>query len=203
MLEKWKKIRSDPLDLFLNLVQFIISIWVTAIGIFLFGDNHYFFWPPTYKNVENDMRIDALIILIGLVLFLCTIFNVQNKWIIAILFSLIGAVSLCLATLSFMHAWFAGFLPMGLNVIGYLMLFSLTLLVGHFKLGVIRLHDLSNLIASLATLIGAVSAFYQVIIKTKRNPPNNQDLDRANKEITRLKRELKKEKNKNENRNHH
>ena len=79
------------------------------------------------------MRIDALIILIGLVLFLCTIFNVQNKWIIAILFSLIGAISLCLATLSFMHAWFAGFLPMGLNVIGYLMLFSLTLLVGHFK----------------------------------------------------------------------
>ena len=63
------------------------------------------------------------------------------------------------------------------------------------------MHDLSNLIASLATLIGAVSAFYQVIIKTKRNPPNNQDLDRANKEITRLKRELKKEKNKDENRN--
>lgn len=133
MLRKWKKIRSDPLDLFLNLVQFIISIWVTAIGIFLFGDNRYFFWPPTYRNVENDMRIDALIILIGLVLFLCTILCIQNQWVIAILFGLIGAISLCLAALSFMHAWFAGFLPMGLNVVGYLMLFSLTLLVGHFK----------------------------------------------------------------------
>lgn len=133
MLEKWKRIRSDPFELFLNLVQLAISVWVTAIGTFLFGDNHYFFWPPTYKNVENDMRIDALIITVGLVLFLCTILCIQNQWIIAILFGLIGAISLCLAALSFIHAWFAGFLPMGLNVVGYLMLFSLTLLVGHFK----------------------------------------------------------------------
>lgn len=133
MLEKWKKIRSDPFEMFLNLVQLAISVWVTAIGAFLLGDNHYFFWPPTYKNVENDMRIDALIITVGLVLFLCTIFCVENQWVIAILFALIGAISLCLAALSFMHAWFAGFLPMGRNVVGYLMLFSLTLLVGHFK----------------------------------------------------------------------
>lgn len=133
MLEKWKRIRSDPLELVLNLVQLIISIWVMAIGTFLLGDNHYFFWPPTYRNIENDVKIDALIIAVGLVLFLCTIFCVENKWVIAILFALIGAISLCLAALSFMHAWFAGFLPMGLNVVGYLMLFSLTLLVGHFK----------------------------------------------------------------------
>lgn len=64
------------------------------------------------------------------------------------------------------------------------------------------MHDLSNLIASLATLIGAVSAFYQVIIKNKRSPSKKtKELDEANKEIKRLKRELKKEKNKDENRN--
>ncbi|HJF09650.1 MAG TPA: hypothetical protein K8V23_02435 [Lactobacillus crispatus] len=64
------------------------------------------------------------------------------------------------------------------------------------------MHDLSNLIASLATLIGAVSAFYQVIIKNKRSPSKkSQELDEANKEIKRLKRELKKEKNKDENGN--
>ena len=64
------------------------------------------------------------------------------------------------------------------------------------------MHDLSNLIASLATLIGAVSAFYQVIIKNKRSPSKkSQELDEAHEEIKRLKRELRKEKNKNENRN--
>ena len=63
------------------------------------------------------------------------------------------------------------------------------------------MHDLSNLIASLATLIGAVSAFYQVIIKNKRSPSETKELDDANREIKRLKRELKKEKNKDENRN--
>ena len=63
----------------------------------------------------------------------------------------------------------------------------------------IRLQDLSNLIASIAALIGAVSAFYQVIMKNKRNPPNdNKELDEAKKEIEDLKSELK-EKNKDEN----
>lgn len=133
MKKHFNEIRSDPFKSVITLLQAIISIWVAAIGCFLFSDNHYFFWPPTFKNFENDMRIDALIISVGLVLFLCTIFCVENKWIIAILFSLVGAISLCLAALSFMHAWFAGFLPMGLNVVGYLMLFTLTLLVGHFK----------------------------------------------------------------------
>lgn len=133
MKKHFNKIRSDPFKSVITLLQAIISIWVAAIGCFLFSDNHYFFWPPTFKNFENDMRIDALIISVGLVLFLCTIFCVENKWIIAILFSLVGAISLCLAALSFMHAWFARFLPMGLNVVGYLMLFTLTLLVGHFK----------------------------------------------------------------------
>ena len=67
----------------------------------------------------------------------------------------------------------------------------------------IRLQDLSNLIASIAALVGAVSAFYQVIMKNKRNHPNdNKELDEAKKEIEDLKSEIK-EKNKNENRNHH
>lgn len=65
------------------------------------------------------------------------------------------------------------------------------------------MQDLSNLIASIAALVGAVSAFYQVIMKNKRNPPNdNKELDEAKKEIEDLKSEIK-EKNKNENRNHH
>lgn len=67
----------------------------------------------------------------------------------------------------------------------------------------IRLQDLSNLIASIAALIGAVSAFYQVIMKNKRNPPNNnKELDEAKKEIEDLRSEIR-EKNKNENRNYH
>lgn len=64
---------------------------------------------------------------------------------------------------------------------------------------VIRLQDLSNLIASIAALMGAVSAFHQVIMKNKRNPPSDEkELDEAKKEIEDLKSELK-GKNKDEN----
>ena len=61
------------------------------------------------------------------------------------------------------------------------------------------MQDLSNLIASIAALIGAVSAFYQVIMKNKRNPSSDEkELDEAKKEIEDLKSELK-GKNKDEN----
>ena len=83
MIKPWHKLSA--LEMFVNLGQLGISLWVIAIGCFLIGDKHYFFWPPTFRNIENDTRIDTLIILIGLALFLCTIFCVRNKYVIVTL----------------------------------------------------------------------------------------------------------------------
>lgn len=131
MLKRWRKLSA--LEMFVNLGQLGISLWVIAIGCFLIGDKHYFFWPPTFRNIENDTRIDTLIILIGLALFLCTIFCIRNKYVIVTLYTLIGAISLALAALSGLHAYFAGHWEMGLDVAHELALFGATLLVGHFK----------------------------------------------------------------------
>lgn len=69
MLKNYQKIRSDPLKLVLTILQGLISLWVTGIGCFLFSDQHYFFWPPDWSNIENDIRIDTFVVLVGLVLF--------------------------------------------------------------------------------------------------------------------------------------
>ena len=132
MHKHYQKIRSDPFKLILAVLQTLISIWVTGIGLFLFSDNHYFFWPPNWSNIENDNRIDALIVLVGLVLFFCTIFGVTEKKIIATLLVLCGGISLALATLSLFHVIMSHFWFMGLNVIGELILFCLILIVAHY-----------------------------------------------------------------------
>ena len=98
MLKNYQKIRSDPFKLVLTVLQTLISIWITGIGLFLFSDQHYFFWPPDWSNLENDIRIDTFIVLVGLVLFLCTIFGVKNRKIIATLLVFCGAISLSMAT---------------------------------------------------------------------------------------------------------
>ena len=57
----------------------------------------------------------------------------------------------------------------------------------------VSLQDLSNLIGSLAALIGAITTFYQVVMKNKRDPPRSDTdikLKKAEKEIKRLKRKL-------------
>lgn len=132
MLKNYQKIRSDPLKLVLTILQALISLWVTGIGLFLYSDQHYFFWPPDWSNVENDIRIDTFIVLVGLVLFLCTIFGVKNRKIIATLLVCSGAISLSMATLSLLHVIMSNYWIMGLNVIGELILFSLVLLVAHY-----------------------------------------------------------------------
>lgn len=132
MLKNYQKIRSDPLKLVLTILQALISLWVTGIGLFLYSDQHYFFWPPDWSNAENDIRIDTFIVLVGLVLFLCTIFGLRNRKIIAILLVCSGAISLSMATLSLLHVVMSSYWVMGLNVIGELILFSLVLLVAHY-----------------------------------------------------------------------
>lgn len=132
MLKNYQKIRSDPLKLVLTILQALISLWITGIGLFLYSDQHYFFWPPDWSNVENDIRIDTFIVLVGLVLFLCTIFGLRNRKIIAILLVCSGAISLSMATLSLLHVVMSSYWIMGLNVLGELILFSLVLLVAHY-----------------------------------------------------------------------
>lgn len=132
MLKNYQKIRSDPLKLVLTILQGLISLWVTGIGCFLFSDQHYFFWPPDWSNIKNDIRIDTFVVLVGLVLFLCTIFGIKNRKIIATLLVCSGAISLSMATLSLLHVIMSNYWVMGLNVIGELILFSLVLLVAHY-----------------------------------------------------------------------
>lgn len=58
------------------------------------------------------------------------------------------------------------------------------------------MQNLSSLILAIATLIGAITTFYQVVTKTKRStPPHNTDVDveKTEKEIKRLQEKLDKE----------
>ena len=135
MKENYQKIRSDPFKLVLTVLQGLISLWITGIGLFLYSDQHYFFWPPDWSNIENDIRIDTFIVLVGLVLFLCTIFGVRNRKVIATLLVCCGAISLSMATLSLLHVIMSNYWVMGLNVIGEIILFILILLVAHYLQG--------------------------------------------------------------------
>ena len=132
MHKHYQKIRSDPFKMVLAVLQTLISIWIAGIGLFLFNNQHYFFWPPNWSNIENEVRIDTFIVLVGLVLFLCTIFGIKNRKIIATLLVFCGAISLSMATLSLLHVIMSNYWVMGLNVIGEIILFILILIVAHY-----------------------------------------------------------------------
>ncbi|KFL98069.1 hypothetical protein L2821_03600 [Lactobacillus gasseri] len=60
-----------------------------------------------------------------------------------------------------------------------------------------RLQDLSNLLLAISALIGSISAFYQIIAKTKHNAsPDKSDMsvEDVKKEIKKLQKKLKEDK---------
>ena len=116
MHKHYQKIRSDPFKMVLAVLQTLISIWIAGIGLFLFNDQHYFFWPPNWSNIENDIRIDTFIVLVGLALFLCTIFGVKSRKVIATLLVCCGAISFAIATLSLLHVIMSNYWVMGLKI---------------------------------------------------------------------------------------
>lgn len=130
--KNYHKIRSDPFKLVLTVLQALISLWIAGIGLFLYSDQHYFFWPPEWSSFENNVGVDAFVVLVGLALFLCTIFGVKNRKVIATLLVCCGAISLSMATLSLLHVIMSHYWVMGLNVIGEIILFILILLVAHY-----------------------------------------------------------------------
>lgn len=132
LLDQWTNLHSNPFRLVLAILQLLISIWVIGIGLFLFSDQHYFFWPPEWSYIENDVRIDTFIVLVGLALFLCTLFCVKSRKVIAILLIFCGGISLSMATLLVLHVIMSHYWVMGLNIIDDLILFCLILLVAHY-----------------------------------------------------------------------
>lgn len=132
LLDQWTNLHSNPFRLVLAILQLLISIWVIGIGLFLFSDQHYFFWPPEWSYIENDVRIDTFIVLVGLALFLCTLFCVKSRKVIATLLIFCGGISLSMATLLVLHVIMSHYWVMGLNIIDDLILFCLILLVAHY-----------------------------------------------------------------------
>lgn len=92
----------------LNSWYSLIGFVIVAIGLDLWTNEHYFFWPPQYKSLMNNDRIDAVATFIGIGLIAYALFNVRSNWIISILLGLSTAFMTVIAVALYLHMVFAG-----------------------------------------------------------------------------------------------
>lgn len=92
----------------LNSWYSIIGGLITAIGLDLWTNEHYFFWPPQYISIMNDDRIDAIATFVGIMLIFYALANLHNNWLIGILLGLSTAFMTVIAIAFYLHMTFAG-----------------------------------------------------------------------------------------------
>ncbi|MBP2057912.1 hypothetical protein J2Z60_001087 [Lactobacillus colini] len=90
-------------DKLLHLCEVLISGVVTATGLGLLFDRSYFFYPPSMRVIENDIRIDALIIIIGLSFFMYLIWGQKKKLVTKGFLIACGCIFMALAFVQFWH----------------------------------------------------------------------------------------------------
>lgn len=100
-----------------NLQLFAIGATLSAIGVFLWTNHKYFFWPPQYAGLMNDDGLDAIAVVVGLGLIICAIRNEKNNTVAGILLSIAAGFTGLTACIQLIHAIFAGQAPMGLGFI--------------------------------------------------------------------------------------
>ena len=92
----------------LNSWYSIIGVLITAIGLDLWTNEHYFFWPPQYVSLMNDDRIDAIATFVGISLIIYALTGAHNNWVIGILLGLSAAFMTIIAIAFYLHMTFAG-----------------------------------------------------------------------------------------------
>ena len=110
-----------------NFEQFTAAIGVVAIGISLWIDRKYFFWPPELTQAMNDQRLDIIITVLGLGLLIMAITGNKNKAWVQIFLILCGSVICMLWFIQLWHAKLAGQTQMAHTVISEATIFILIL----------------------------------------------------------------------------
>jgi len=108
-----------------NFEQFLGATGIIAIGVSLWIDRNYFFWPPELTQTMNDQRLDLIITILGFGLLVMAITGNRSKAWEQIFLILCGSVICMLAFTQIWHANLAGQTQMAHSVIGDVLIFIL------------------------------------------------------------------------------
>lgn len=100
-----------------NFQLFLIGLALSAMGILLWTDHTYFFWPPKFSGLMNDDGLDAVAVVTGFGLIYYAVTNEKSNTVAGVLLSISAGFTGLVACIQLIHAIFAGQAPMFLGFI--------------------------------------------------------------------------------------
>lgn len=121
------KVRKWLHSLALNEKYTSLGFIFIAIGIVLWTDDHYFFWPPQFVALMNDDVIDAIATFIGIGLVYYAAAGKHNNTLVSLLLGGATAIAVLITFAQFLHVVFVGFGSMKVGLFLSLFLLEKTL----------------------------------------------------------------------------
>ena len=100
-----------------NFNQMIIGMLIVAIGIFLWADKNYFFWPPQLRPLMNSEWSDIIFIILGVCLLFTALTGNRSRRLQSILLIVASAAVAMLLVEQVWHVIFAHKIEMIMAVI--------------------------------------------------------------------------------------
>ena len=100
-----------------NFNQMIIGMLIVAIGIFLWADKNYFFWPPQLRPLMNSEWSDIIFVILGVCLLFTALTGNRSRKFQSILLIVSSAAVAMLLVEQLWHVLFANKVEMIMAVI--------------------------------------------------------------------------------------
>ena len=100
-----------------NFNQMIIGMLIVAIGIFLWADKNYFFWPPQLRPLMNSEWSDIIFVILGVCLLFTALTGNRSRRFQSILLIVASAAVAMLLVEQVWHVIFAHKIEMIMAVI--------------------------------------------------------------------------------------
>lgn len=114
MLTKLKQLTKNADK---NFNQMLIGVLIILIGIFLWADKNYFFWPPQLRPLMNSEWSDIIFIILGICLLFTALTGNRSRRLQSILLIVASAAVAMLLAEQLWHVLFANKVEMIMAVI--------------------------------------------------------------------------------------
>ena len=111
-------------NLYRNIDYVLIGLAIFTLSVSFIQDRQFFFYPPEWAPAFNDIRLDTIGLIAGLLLVLYGLFDWHDNFIIGILLGVCAGFVTVILVAEAIHAMFAGQFRMKPAIIlnGYLLL---------------------------------------------------------------------------------
>ncbi|WP_040473481.1 hypothetical protein [Lactobacillus gigeriorum] len=101
----------------LNTSFILIGLTLLALSLSFLSDRNFYFYPPEWAPTFNDLRIDIIALITGILLMICGFFNIKNDFFVGLLLAVAAAFVSFMLAIELIHIYFVGYFRLKPSII--------------------------------------------------------------------------------------